>query len=170
MLLQGHIPVIWLEQDYKNLDFIRGTKDEMCKRLSLVDSNDMHRYDSQQFSMDYFDAIDIGYKFIGSDSFQYIREQGYSIHKTPPGHVVPAHVDHYAAYKRRFGLESSDQIIRVLIFLEDWQPGHYFDVDGRGIVNWQAGDWVSWQGSVPHRLANLGSVDRYTFTITGILK
>jgi hypothetical protein len=168
MHTQGRIKVIWNQKDYQQLDFQLGVRDEMCKRLTVVDPKDMHRYSSEQFSMDYYDAVEIGNKFINPTDFSYIKEQGYSVHRTRPGHIVPAHMDHYAAYRKKFNLESSNKIIRVLIFLEDWQPGHYLDVDGHGFVNWHAGDWVSWQGTVPHRLANIGSVDRYTFIITGI--
>jgi hypothetical protein len=170
MYQQGRIPVIWTKQDYQDLDFLVGTRDEMCKRLTVTDAQDMTRYSVQQFSIDYYDAVEIGTKFVNPKDFDYISEQGYSVHRTKPGHIVPEHIDHYAAYRRRFDLASADNIIRVLIFLEDWQPGHYLDVNGRGFVNWQAGDWVSWQGAIPHRLANLGSHNRYTFTITGILK
>jgi hypothetical protein len=56
-----------------------------------------------------------------------------------------------------------------LVLLEDWKPGHYFEVAGTPYVNWHSGDIVEWVYNVPHAAANIGLEDRYTLQITGHL-
>jgi hypothetical protein len=53
------------------------------------------------------------------------------------------------------------------VLLEDWQSGHYLEVDGVPVVNWHAGQVVQWVYDVPHMAANIGLEDRYTLQITG---
>jgi hypothetical protein len=55
-----------------------------------------------------------------------------------------------------------------VIFLEDWQSGHYFEIDGTPITAWSAGDVITWRYDVPHVAANVGMTDRYTLQITGV--
>jgi hypothetical protein len=40
-------------------------------------------------------------------------------------------------------------------------------MDDQAIVNWRAGDFIMWQGDVPHAASNIGIEDRYTLQITG---
>jgi hypothetical protein len=54
------------------------------------------------------------------------------------------------------------------VFLEDWQNGHYLELNGHPIVQWRAGDWVQWRDDLPHIAANVGKTPRYTLQITGI--
>jgi nitrite reductase/ring-hydroxylating ferredoxin subunit len=53
--------------------------------------------------------------------------------------------------------------------MEDWKPGHYLEVSGKGFVNWGAGDYFMWKNFCPHAAANIGIEDRYTLQITGEL-
>ena len=59
---------------------------------------------------------------------------------------------------------------RVLVFLEDWKSGHYFELDGIPIVNWKAGDYYQWTGATKHMASNIGVDDRYTLQLTGWCK
>ena len=56
---------------------------------------------------------------------------------------------------------------RVLLFLEDWKPGHYFEMNSIGYTDWNAGDYVEWDCTVPHAASNIGIEPRYTLQITG---
>jgi hypothetical protein len=168
MILQGHIQPIWHREDYRGADYTLGIREEMCKRLVLSDNNDHHRYSDQQFSMWYHDSNTAMYQFLPAHEFAWLDEKGISLHRTPPGHIIPSHRDEYRAYRARFNITDVNKIVRAVIFLEDWQPGHYLGVADRGFASWRAGDWVAWFGSVPHTVANLGSEDRYTMTVTGI--
>ena len=60
-----------------------------------------------------------------------------------------------------------DDCYRILVFLEDWKSGHYFEFNNEPIVNWKSGDYFVWGGKVPHMAANIGIEDRYTLQITG---
>ncbi len=86
-----------------------------------------------------------------------------------PGTVLPAHSDTYARFRDIHHIIDPNTIWRAVIFLEPWQSGHYFEIDGQPVVNWQAGDTVVWNNDVPHLAANMGYTDRYTLQITGIL-
>jgi hypothetical protein len=62
----------------------------------------------------------------------------------------------------------SSEVYRAIVFLEDWQSGHYFEIDNIGVVNWCAGDYYLWNGDAPHAASNIGIDPRYTLQITGI--
>tara|TARA_R110001606_G_scaffold97935_1_gene216146 strand:+ start:12045 stop:12557 length:513 start_codon:yes stop_codon:yes gene_type:complete len=80
--------------------------------------------------------------------------------------IMPVHQDHYAKYCEIFGKEYED-VYRAVVFLDEWQSGHYFEIDGQGAVNWERGEYVIWKGSVPHSASNIGNKPRYTLQITG---
>ena len=49
-----------------------------------------------------------------------------SIIKQNPGMVIPEHTDTYFKFRNEHNV--INDIVRWCIFLQDWQPGHYFDV------------------------------------------
>jgi hypothetical protein len=79
---------------------------------------------------------------------------------------MPIHSDKYLRYAQLFNT-NPEKVCRVLVMLEDWKSGHYLEIDGRGFVNWTAGDWFMWAADVPHAASNIGIEDRYTLQITG---
>lgn len=81
--------------------------------------------------------------------------------------MFPVHQDHYTSYKKLFNITDSMTIWRCVVFLENWKSGHYFEIDGRPIVDWQRGDYVRWNYNVPHYAGNFGTEPRYTLQITG---
>jgi len=86
-----------------------------------------------------------------------------------PGTILPNHKDIYLKYKQIFNLEEKfSNIFRVIIFLENWKSGHYFEIDENPIINWSKGDYVLWEYDAEHIAANIGSENRYTLQITGI--
>ena len=98
------------------------------------------------------------------------QDIGTSYYRMSPGTVMPEHSDLYRSYIKKFNLdEKKEKIRRALIFLEDWQPGHYLDCMGQAFVHWKAGDVVEWSYDTPHTAANIGYVDRYTLQVTGHL-
>ena len=52
------------------------------------------------------------------------------------------------------------------IFLEDWLPGHIFEIERTPVTNWKAGEYVLWQYDAEHMAANLGLEPRYTLQVT----
>jgi len=93
----------------------------------------------------------------------------WSLYRMGPGCVLPNHVDTYARFKNVHDIQDHSRIYRAVIFLEDWQSGHYLEMDGDPVIKWQAGDAVVWQNYTPHLAANMGMTDRYTLQITGLV-
>lgn len=83
--------------------------------------------------------------------------------------IMPPHVDHFDTYCKVFNVDRK-LVSRTIVFLEDWKPGHYFEYDGVGLVNWKKGDYVMYSTDTPHAASNIGIEPRYTLQITGILK
>jgi hypothetical protein len=96
------------------------------------------------------------------------QDIGTSYYRMRTGTVLPTHQDLYAKYISLFGMQGREHTIRrAIVFLEDWQPGHYAEYENRPFVNWRAGAVVEWTYNTPHMAANLGPTPRYTLQITG---
>lgn len=92
---------------------------------------------------------------------------GFVFYKMTTGVVMPTHVDHFSRYCQVFNVEKN-AVWRAIVFLNDWQPGHYFEIEGKAIVDYSKGDYVLWSNDSPHAASNIGLTDRYTLQITGI--
>jgi hypothetical protein len=96
------------------------------------------------------------------------KDIGTSYYQMNTGTVLPTHQDLYLKYIELYELKGREHTIRrAIVFLEDWQPGHYAEYLDRPFVNWHAGAVVAWNYDVPHMAANLGLTPRYTLQITG---
>lgn len=93
----------------------------------------------------------------------------WSLYRMGPGTVLPEHSDTYVKFKKIYNIDDTATIRRAIIFLEDWQSGHYIEIAGIPIVNWRAGDGIFWNNDTPHIAANVGSTDRYTLQLTGMV-
>lgn len=92
----------------------------------------------------------------------------WSVYRMPPGTVLPLHADTYGRYRDIYGVADVESVRRAVVFLEDWQSGHYFEIAGHAVTDWAQGEYVIWQGATPHLAANMGSSSRYTLQITGV--
>lgn len=90
--------------------------------------------------------------------------------KQPPGNFIPNHVDKYYMFKKKFNISDNEDIVRYCIFLEDWMPGQYFEVNDVPFLNWKKGDICILKQGIYHRSANAGDTNKYTAQITGVLK
>ena len=96
------------------------------------------------------------------------KDIGTSYYRMGPGTILPTHKDLYLKYIEIFNLQGKEHTIRrAVVFLEDWQSGHYFEYLDNPYTNWKAGAVVEWEYDAPHMAANLGSAQRYTLQITG---
>lgn len=101
-------------------------------------------------------------------NWQNLNDIGLTVYKMSTSEILPVHFDTYNYYRKIFKLDSSKiDIFRTIVLLDDWASGHYLEVDGDPIVNWQAGDWFTWANDTPHMAANIGTIPRYTLQITG---
>lgn len=116
-------------------------------------------YDMRQPQPDWIDQF--------RDTFPW-RCWAWSVYRMPPGTVLPNHGDTYQRYREIHGIQDIEQVWRAVVFLEHWQSGHYFEIDGQPITEWAQGEYAMWRGSTPHLAANMGQTDRYTLQITGI--
>jgi hypothetical protein len=91
---------------------------------------------------------------------------GVSFYRMTTCNILPTHYDTYSYYKKLFSIKNNCSIWRAVIFLEDWKPGHIFEIDDTPMTNWKAGEYVLWQYDTPHMAANLGLDPRYTAQIT----
>jgi hypothetical protein len=91
-----------------------------------------------------------------------------SYYRMMPGTILPTHSDLYLKYIELFNLQGQEQTIkRAVIFLEDWQPGHYAEYLTKPFTDWRAGATVEWTYDEPHMAANMGCAPRYTLQVTG---
>ena len=90
--------------------------------------------------------------------------------KQPPGNFIPNHKDKYFMFKKKFNVTIKEEIVRYCIFLEDWQPGHYFEINYKPFLYWKKGDICVLKKGIYHRSANAGDTNKYTAQITGVLK
>jgi len=98
------------------------------------------------------------------------HDVGTSYYRMDTGTVLPTHGDLYLKYIDIFNLQGQEHTIRrAIIFLEDWQPGHYAEYMDQAFVNWRAGSVIEWTYDTPHMAANIGLEPRYTLQITGHL-
>jgi hypothetical protein len=98
-----------------------------------------------------------------------MRHFSWSIYRMSPGTVLPEHSDTYSRFREIYHVPATAVIRRYVVFLEDWQSGHYCEIDDAPVVNWIQGTGVFWNGDTPHIAANIGRTDRYTLQITGVI-
>lgn len=92
---------------------------------------------------------------------------GFVFYRMSTNDIMPTHIDHFRRYCTVFNVKRQD-VWRAIVFLEDWKPGHYFEIDGSAFVNYKAGEYVLWSCDTPHAAANIGIEYRYTLQITGV--
>jgi hypothetical protein len=87
------------------------------------------------------------------------------LHVQWPGQVWNLHIDKLG----KWCPDDPGRVIRIMIHLEDWQPGHFWLYGNHTHSAWRQGDIITfdWQ-NVPHCTANAGHVPRSTLQITGI--
>lgn len=160
--IKGHIEPFWNE-DFKNLEYEK----------QPVSNKEIETWRSQGYNHSSFTGMMYGSKNPMPEWVNTVAEQlelkncGFVFYKMQTNDIMPTHVDHFSRYCEIFNVERKN-VLRAVIFLEDWKIGHYFDIGGEAIVNYSAGDWIIWSCDEPHFAANIGTEDRYTLQITGV--
>jgi len=161
-----HVPAFW-DDEFKRLEYINETfndPESVDRWLSLGFANQFtgNMCDMRSAQPSWNKTI---VEVFGQMGWQDI---GTSYYRMLPGTILPTHQDLYKKYIELFDLEGQQHTIhRAVIFLEDWQPGHYLEVLDQPVVKWRAGDVVEWVYDTPHMAANMGSTPRYTLQVTG---
>lgn len=164
----GQIPVRWTEADVDALDYFYEefndpeTMDQWRQIYGHVWQTGLQadfRREQPAYTPDIVNDV-------GTQGLR-LSDVGTSWYKMLPGHLLPYHRDTYARYVKAYQI-SVDDIWRAIVFIQDWQPGFVFEVNGRPFTQYPAGTFVAWQGDTPHMAGNFGTVPRYTLQITGI--
>jgi len=85
----------------------------------------------------------------------------------PPGQTLPSHEDTFYKFSKLNDVDPY-KCVRVNIFLEDWQSGHYFEINDTPVVPWERGDAVVIYRDELHLSGNMGMTEKYTMQITGV--
>jgi alpha-ketoglutarate-dependent taurine dioxygenase len=67
-----------------------------------------------------------------------------------------------------YGYDTND-IVRITVMLEDWQPGQFIIYGNTVYQQWRAGDchFFDWK-NIPHATANASEHTRITLQVTGL--
>lgn len=89
------------------------------------------------------------------------------IMKQLPGQTLPNHEDTFFKFAGSHNIDPYS-CCRVNIFLEDWQSGHYFEINQKSFLHWKAGDAIIITRNQPHLSGNMGMTAKYTMQVTGV--
>ena len=162
MFKQGLITPFW-EYQHRYLNYVRE---------SFNCQEDLILWRSQGYSQEHFtgEMYDMRNPMPAwTEKFLNVFEGtniGLSFYKMNTCNILPQHRDTYNRYIKLFNIQDTSKIHRAVIFLEDWQPGHIFEIERTPITDWKAGEYVLWQYDAEHMAANLGLEPRYTLQIT----
>lgn len=88
------------------------------------------------------------------------------IHTQIPGQVFNQHLDNYSI---SYPGIPDDEIVRFIVMLTDWAPGHFYMYGTHSYTHWRAGDFHTFRWKdIPHSTANAGFSSRACLVITGI--
>ena len=160
---QGHVDPWWGVR-HRDLAYLN----EPFNDISSLSEWRRLGYSQSRFTGDMYDMRNSEPTWV--DGFRSIfpfERFSWSFYRMAPGCVLPAHRDTYDRFKLIHGLETTHSVVRTIVFLEDWDSGHYLEMNGTPFTGWRAGDWVSWHDDFLHLAANMGRTDRYTLQLTG---
>ena len=88
------------------------------------------------------------------------------LHVQRPGQMWNLHLDKL----EKWNPADPSQVMRIMIALNDWEPGHFFSYGNYTHTGWRAGDVTTfdWQ-NIPHSTANAGHGPRITLQMTGVV-
>jgi hypothetical protein len=88
------------------------------------------------------------------------------LHVQRPGQIWNLHLDKL----EKWNPEDPGKVMRVMIALNDWEPGHFWSYGNYMHSRWHAGDVTTfdWQ-NLPHATANAGHEPRITLQMTGVV-
>jgi hypothetical protein len=81
-----------------------------------------------------------------------------------PGNFDLWHTDCYCGHP---GGRADAELFRVIIHLNDWEPGQFLMMGNQPIMQWKAGDCLLFDSDVPHAGANSSRHYRYSLRLTG---
>jgi hypothetical protein len=165
-IIKYHVPAFW-NDEFIHLDYVNELFNDPESTARWLDLGYANKFTGDMCDMR---SAQPSWNPVIIDIFHQMGWQdiGTSYYRMMPGTILPTHQDLYKKYIDVFGLQGQEHTIRrAVIFLQDWQPGHYFEGLDEPLVKWRAGDVVEWCYDTPHMAANMGSTARYTLQVTG---
>jgi hypothetical protein len=160
---QIYVQPVW-DVSYRDHDYVYEPFNDSVTKQQWLD----YGFEPQRFTGEMYDMRFEAPHWLASMKLPIqINNVGWSLYRMSPGAILPEHRDTYRRYREKFKIFDLDSIVRCVIFLEDWQSGHYFEIDNSPIVGWTKGQGICWIGDTVHLAANIGKTDRYTLQITG---
>ena len=90
-----------------------------------------------------------------------------SVIKQMPGQTIPEHFDTFYKFCEKNRCDKED-VCRLNFFLEDWKPGHYFEILYEPYTRWRKMNFKIIRYGNPHLSGNMGMEPKYTMQITGL--
>ena len=166
MITHYKIPVFW-DTEYQDLDYINESFNDTELLTKWTELGYPDRFTGDMCDMRHRQPA-WNTQFVDHFTAKGWKDIGTSYYRMNTGTVLPTHGDLYKRYVEIFRLQGQEtRIYRAIVFLQDWQPGHYAEYEAKPFVNWSAGDVVEWCYDTEHMAANLGLDPRYTLQITG---
>ena len=160
-MVHGNIDVIWLPEDYINLEWY--VHPRTIEKIN-TDGVDTSVYKEICTFICNSNIPDVFYKV--ADQFN-LKNYVIAINKMTPGQILPYHSDKYLAYVSRNNISLNANIARIIVFLHDQKVGHQLWIDNNICIG-NAGSYYGWKNDTKHMSANLGLEDRYILQITGL--
>ncbi len=161
MWIKGQCPVLW-DEGYKAFNYVRqpvtGAESDTWRSQGYTHENTTGKMYGNRNPMPYY--VEEVAQILN------LKNCGFVFYKMDTLDIMPTHVDLYKTYCKVFK-KKRNEVRRAIVFLEDWKPGHYFEVDGTAVANYRAGEYVLWSPEIPHAASNIGIEPRYTLQITG---
>lgn len=166
---KGHLEKFWSPEDYTNLEYVKQDVTDREKDEWISAGYDPNTSFTGMLYSNKNQPPAFVEKF--KEHFTEFNNLTFTFYKMQTQDIMPEHIDHFNTYKRIFNVESQD-VVRILVMLEDWKPGHYLEISSQGIVNWVAGDYFIWENEVAHAASNIGKMSdpRYSLQITATKK
>lgn len=154
--------------NYRNLNWIEHDNVTVRGRASeFEDQNKMYREAGfTEHNSFYLQAFDMTEE-IRTFAHSLFPRCSISVMRQPPGQTLPSHEDTFFRFATQHNVDPYD-CVRVNLFLEDWQSGHYFEINNTPFVSWKSGDAVTIFRDEPHLSGNMGMTEKYTMQITGV--
>lgn len=88
------------------------------------------------------------------------------LHVQRTGQVFNRHIDKIGNI---WPDEPASRVVRIVVMLQDWEPGQFYQYGNLMYEDWKAGDvhWFDWQ-NVPHCTANASNQARVNLQLTGL--
>lgn len=167
MVIRGQLPETWWSQ--KDLDSLPYINEPFNDPDSLALWKALG-YTQTRFTGDLYDMRNPEPNWITPlrDYFKY-DYFSWAMYRMPPGTTLPNHSDTYKKFVEINNISDPTKIVRTIVFMKDWESGHYFEINDCPITQWHRGEFVTWKYDTPHLAANVGMTHRYTLQITGVV-